>query len=78
MARKQQIGLVVSTKMDKSIVIKTETRYKHALYGKIMSKTRRYIVHDPENSSQVGNTVLVEAHAPISAKKRWILKTILK
>jgi len=78
MARRQKIGLVVSTKMNKSIVITTETRYKHNVYAKIMSKTRRYLVHDPENSSKLGDTVIVEEHAPISSKKRWILKTILK
>lgn len=78
MVRREKIGIVVSNKMDKSIVITTETKYKHNLYGKIMSKTCRYIVHDPENKSQVGNTVVVEEHPPISAKKHWILKKILK
>ena len=43
-----------------------------------MSKTTRYLVHDPENTCAIGDTVLVEEHPPISAKKRWILKTVLK
>lgn len=77
MARKQKIGVVVSNKMNKSIVITTNIRYRHSLYKKIMAKTRRYMVHDPENSTKIGDTVLVEEHPPISAKKRWILKTIL-
>ncbi len=78
MVRRQKIGIVISNKMDKSIVIITETKYKHSVYGKIMSKTRRYMAHDPENKTQMGDTVVVEEHPPLSAKKRWILKTILK
>lgn len=77
MARKQKIGIVVSNKMDKSIVITTNTRYKHDLYGKIMAKTKRYMAHDPENITQLGDKVLIEEHPPISAKKRWILKSVL-
>lgn len=77
MARTQKVGVVVSTKMDKSAVISIKTTYKHRLYAKIMSKTKRYIVHDPENSCKVGNTVIVEASRPLSARKRWILKTIV-
>jgi len=78
MVRRQKLGLVVSDKMDKSIVVTTDTRYKHYLYGKIMAKTKRYLVHDPENQGQIGDTVIMEEHPPISAKKRWILKTIIK
>ena len=78
MVRSQKIGIVVSDKLDKGIVVTVDTRYKHSLYGKIMSKTKRYLVHDPNNLGKVGNTVIVEEHSPISAKKRWILKTIVK
>lgn len=78
MVRRQKIGIVVSTSMDKSIVVNVETRLKHALYGKTMKRTKRYIVHDPNNIGVVGNTVLLEEHPPLSAKKRWILKTVLK
>jgi small subunit ribosomal protein S17 len=78
MARRQKVGLVVSNKMDKSAVVTTKTLYKHKMYGKVLSKTKRFLVHDPENSCAVGNTVLVEEHRPISLHKHWILKTILK
>lgn len=78
MSLKQKIGIVVSDKMDKSAVVAIDIKYKHNLYGKIMGKTKRYLVHDPENSCNVGDTVLVEEHPPISAKKRWIFKTLLK
>ena len=78
MTRRQKTGMVVSDKLEKGIVVTIDTRYKHSLYGKIMSKTKRYLVHDPGNLGKVGNLVIVEEHSPISAKKRWILKTIVK
>lgn len=78
MARRQKIGVVVSNKLDQGLVVSIDTRYKHRLYGKIMAKTKRYLVHNPENLGKVGDKVLVEEHPPISAKKRWILKTVLK
>lgn len=77
MARRQKIGLVVSNKMNKSIVVATTTTFKHKVYRKVMAKTQRYIVHDPENICKIGDTVLVEEHPPLSAKKRWIFKKIL-
>jgi small subunit ribosomal protein S17 len=78
MSLKQKVGIVVSDKMDKSAVVAIDLKYKHNLYGKIMGKTKRYLIHDPENSCKIGETVLVQEHPPISAKKRWILKTVLK
>ena len=78
MVRRQKVGIVVSDKLDKGIVVVFDTRYKHSLYGKIMSKTKRYLVHDPQNMSKTGNIVVVEEHAPISAKKCWVFKKILK
>lgn len=75
--RKKRSGVVVSDKMDKSIIVKVDTRFKHKLYGKIMAKTKRYVVHDPNNIAIVGDKVLLEEHAPISAKKHWILKSIV-
>ena len=78
MALKQKIGVVISNKMNKTIIILTNTRYKHKLYGKILIKIRRHFVHDPENISKIGDSVLIQEHSPISSKKHWVLKTILK
>ena len=78
MSLKQKIGIVVSDKMDKSAVVAIDIKYKHNLYGKIMAKTKRYLIHDPENRCKIGESVLVQEHPPVSAKKRWILKTVLK
>ena len=75
--RKKRSGVVVSDKMDKSIIVKVDTRFKHKLYGKIMAITNRYVVHDPINIAVIGDKVLLEEHAPISAKKHWILKSVI-
>lgn len=78
MVCKQKTGIIVSDKMDKSVVVSVEIRLKHKLYGKTMAKTKRYLVHDPENRGVLGKTVIIEEHSPLSAKKCWVLKTILK
>jgi len=77
MSHQQKIGIVVSNKMDKSLVVQVETRLKHTIYGKTMSKTKRYIVHDPDNVGQIGNLVILEQYRPVSANKCWTLKNIL-
>ncbi len=77
MSVKQKIGTVVSNKMDKTIVIVMENRYSHPVYSKIMKKTKRFMAHDEKNECQIGDRVIVEETRPLSAKKRWTLKTIL-
>ena len=77
MSVKQKIGTVVSNKMDKTIVIVIENRYSHPLYSKIMKKTKRFMAHDEKNECKIGDRVIVEETRPLSAKKRWELKTII-
>ena len=74
---KQKIGIVVSTKMNKTIVVKVENRYSHPIYSKIMVKTRKYLVHDDVETCNVGDQVLVQECRPLSKKKRWKLVKIL-
>nr|YP_009028959.1 ribosomal protein S17 [Coscinodiscus radiatus]AGH28503.1 ribosomal protein S17 [Coscinodiscus radiatus] len=74
---KQKIGIVVSTKMNKTIVVKVENRYSHPIYSKIMIKTRKYLVHDDVETCNVGDQVLVQECRPLSKKKRWKLVKIL-
>jgi small subunit ribosomal protein S17 len=74
---KQKIGIVVSTKMNKTIVVKVENRYSHPIYSKIMIKTRKYLVHDDIETCNVGDQVLVQECRPLSKKKRWKLIKIL-
>ncbi|MEV1143169.1 30S ribosomal protein S17 [Micromonospora sp. NPDC049799] len=69
--RKVREGLVVSDKMDKTVVVEVEDRVKHALYGKIMRRTRKLKVHDEQNAAGIGDRVLIMETRPLSATKRW-------
>ena len=74
---KQQIGIVVSNKMQKTIVVKVENRYSHPIYSKILVKTKKYLAHDELEECNVGDQVLVEECRPLSKKKHWRLVQIL-
>ena len=76
--RKTREGLVVSDKMDKTIVVAVEDRVKHALYGKVLRKTSRLKAHDETNSAGVGDRVRIMETRPLSATKRWRLVEILE
>jgi small subunit ribosomal protein S17 len=76
--RKVREGLVVSDKMDKTVVVEVEDRVKHALYGKVIRRTRKLKVHDEQNSAGIGDRVLLMETRPLSATKRWRLVEILE
>lgn len=78
MVKKERIGVVVSNKPEKTIVVAVQTRYRHPKYGKILLKTKRYMAHDEENSGNSGDIVLLEESPPFSRKKKWLLKEIIK
>lgn len=78
MTSKNRIGIVVSNKPNKTIIVSIQTRYSHKKYGKILVKTKRYMAHDEENMCQSGDLVLVEEVRPLSRHKKWLLKQILK
>jgi len=76
---KERIGIVISNKMQKTVVVKIESRYSHPIYSKIMIKTRKYLAHDEMNECNIGDQVLVKECRPLSKKKRWsVSKIILK
>ncbi|WP_300082151.1 30S ribosomal protein S17 [Propioniciclava sp.] len=77
-SRKVREGLVVSDKMDKTITVAIEQRVKHALYGKVMTKTLKLKAHDEENSAGIGDRVRIMETRPLSATKRWRLVEILE
>ena len=77
-ARKELEGVVVSDKMDKTVVVAVEQRVKHPLYGKVMTKTERLKAHDEANDAGVGDRVRVMETRPTSATKRWRLVEILE
>ncbi|MDM4720823.1 30S ribosomal protein S17 [Micromonospora sp. WMMA1363] len=76
--RKVREGLVVSDKMEKTVVVEVEDRVKHALYGKIMRRTSKLKVHDEQNTAGIGDRVLIMETRPLSATKRWRLVEILE
>lgn len=77
MAIKEEIGIVVSNKMQKTIVVKIENRYSHPIYSKTMIKTKRYLAHDEFGESNIGDQVLVQECRPLSRRKRWKLVKII-
>ena len=76
--RKTRTGVVVSDKMDKTIVVAIRTRVKHPLYGKIMNRTNKIKAHDEENQCGIGDTVRIMETRPISKDKRWRLVEIIE
>jgi small subunit ribosomal protein S17 len=74
---KQEIGIVISNKMAKTIVVKIENRYSHPTYSKILIKTKKYLAHDELEECKIGDQVLVEECRPLSKRKRWKLLKIL-
>jgi small subunit ribosomal protein S17 len=76
--RKVREGLVVSDKMDKTIVVSLEDRKKHPRYSKVLRSTTKVKVHDEENTAGVGDRVLLMETRPLSATKRWRLVEILE
>jgi small subunit ribosomal protein S17 len=77
-ARKVREGIVVSDKMDKTVVVTVEDHVKHALYGKVMRRSSRLKAHDEENDAHTGDRVLVMETRPLSATKRWRVVEILE
>ncbi len=77
-ARKTREGLVVSDKMDKTVVVAVEDRVKHALYGKVLRRTSKLKAHDEQNDCGVGDRVLIMETRPLSATKRWRVVEILE
>jgi small subunit ribosomal protein S17 len=76
--RKVREGLVVSDKMDKTVVVEVEDRVKHALYGKVMRRTSRLKAHDENNDCGIGDRVQIMETRPLSATKRWRVVEILE
>ena len=76
--RKTREGLVVSDKMDKTVVVAVEDRVKHALYGKVMRRTSKLKAHDEQNACGIGDRVLLMETRPLSATKRWRVVEILE
>ena len=77
-ARKMRQGLVVSDKMDKTVVVAIERRVPHPVYGKMVTRTKRLKAHDEANSAKTGDTVRIVETRPLSKDKRWRLLEIVE
>jgi len=76
-ARKTREGLVVSDKMEKTVVVAIERRFAHPLYGKMITRTTRLKAHDEENSAKTGDRVRIMETRPLSKQKRWRVVEII-
>ena len=76
--RRERIGVVVSSNMEKSIVISVKQKIKHPIYGKFVNKTAKFMAHDEENTCNVGDTVKISETRPLSKNKRWRLVEIIE
>ena len=74
---KRQTGIVVSNKMQKTIVVKIEKRYPHSIYSKTLIKTKKYLAHDERETCTIGDQVLLQECRPLSKRKRWILIKVI-
>ena len=77
MPLKEKIGIVISNKMQKTVVVKVESRFPHPIYSKTVVKTKKYLVHDETEECNIGDLVMVQECRPLSKKKRWKLGKIL-
>ena len=76
--RKVRVGVVVSTKQDKTVTVKVERRFPHPLYGKQQTRTKKYHAHDEKNEYQVGDTVRIQETRPLSKTKCWRVVELLE
>lgn len=73
---KERLGVVVSNKMEKTIVVSVENKMTHKRYGKITTTTKRYKAHDQSNECHIGDSVVISESRPLSKTKRWTLKEV--
>ncbi len=76
--RKERVGIVLSTSMEKSITITVSRKVRHAIYGKYIGKTTKFMAHDEKNECGVGDTVKIMETRPLSKNKRWRLVEIIE
>lgn len=76
--RKSRVGVVVSNKMEKTVVVAIKERVKHPLYGKIINRTKTFKAHDEQNECGIGDTVCIVETRPLSKEKRWRVVEIVE
>lgn len=76
--RKTFVGIVVSNKMDKTVVVQVERNIMHPIYKKVVRKSKKFYAHDADNRCKEGDKVLIVETRPLSKQKRWVVKEILE
>jgi small subunit ribosomal protein S17 len=76
--KSEKTGVVISNKMQKSIVVAVEWQVRHGLYGKAERRTSTFMVHDEDNAAKIGDTVEIVETRPMSRRKRWALKRVVR
>ena len=76
--KSEKVGVVVSNKMQKSIVVAVEWQVRHGLYGKTERRTSTFMVHDEDNTAKIGDMVEITETRPLSRRKRWALKRVVR
>ena len=76
--RKQRVGVVASSAMDKTITVTVERKLRHPIYGKFVKKTKKFMAHDEKNECNVGDTVRIMETRPLSKRKRWRMVEVLE
>ena len=74
----KKVGVVISDKMDKTIIVNVERQYKHPLYKKIVRSHKKFKAHDEKNECRTGDTVQIQESRPLSREKRWVLSKIIE
>jgi small subunit ribosomal protein S17 len=76
--RKERIGVVTSNKMEKTITVSVTRKLKHPMYGKFVTKTKKFMAHDEKQECNIGDTVRIMECRPLSRRKRWRLVSIIE
>ena len=76
--RKVRVGIVVSNKMDKTVIVKVSRLAEHPLYGKRIRRAKKYVAHDAENTCRIGDEVRIRETRPLSKTKRWELVEVMR
>ena len=76
--KSEKVGVVISNKMQKSIVVAVEWQVRHGMYGKTQRRTSTFMAHDEANSAKIGDTVEIVETRPLSRRKRWALKRVVR
>ena len=75
--KNEKVGVVVSDKMDKGVIVSVERKVRHEVYGKTQRKTSKFVAHDEKNEAKVGDTVSIAESRPLSRRKRWVLTRVV-